>query len=883
MKKSFITVLIVLFTSYLFSSRATAQAMPLLSDPIKIKELERMTEKLDLTLLQQEAAIEVYDRYLDNFSRVRQGEIQAFEDSIADASETFEFMQFSIPERNLVEELIRKAKRAIKAIHRSDSSFFEEVSGMLTEKQRVVLGRIQIARELEAYNLFIQYMIGQLNEGAGAQIRRYYNSLQLVSNDELDEVMDQYDHRYLKEVKLGFDAVVETVELVLDMIDEMGIRGQDQQALMMKYMMDQSAVEDLKQRGDLLLKPLVDQAYAISQLNWKTWKKIDQLLDSEDARIFQNKYFNSSFNKAMRGGSKIEKYIDSALKHDDLLESQRIDIEALQSSFLAKWKKKTKMYADTLEKSRQIQTVATMTGEYTTPFVAKLSTLEDDRETYIQSMEDRIDSVLGTVLAKALNKSNATPTRMFFNQAMAENVEGGTNGSVQIMVGSSSTGDVELTDEQIEAMLASGEFETLDGSSSVIVSSSVSIGEPIETVQSENMEVDPSVQVAFSNSLQGGSAIPKPIAPSFPNRASTVLGLDDNGEIIISAVYDEYREKYAVADKEIKAKSELISSNKDLTVALRKKETKDLSKTAATLVAELDLVFFGDLSTITNLERDDVNLKMLEDHRRRQRESVPEDPFNWRGGDGDIIDLVGLYVMSQDSDELQAGISEESVHEIRSAMQKYHFNVANEHEEYLEAQTELTRLEDAMWFMDESGSNSNLAESIQGRWAVAFTNVRNSKRAYMRVNQGVMDSLLKAVPESDFWKVRMEFVEKAYPDVFKKSSDVSTMLKAAIAIQNLNPTQKVHLESIATSYRFDYWNLCEAMIENHKSNVLAKSSSRLMSKEDMHRQLHLETLRFDRKELNDRIQMRLRMVLDDDQIKLVPGLRQAVTARAEVN
>ena len=56
--------------------------------------------------------------------------------------------------------------------------------------------------------------------------------------------------------------------------------------------------------------------------------------------------------------------------------------------------------------------------------------------------------------------------------------------------------------------------------------------------------------------------------------------------------------------------------------------------------------------------------------------------------------------MSQDSDELQAGISEESVHEIRSAMQKYHFNVANEHEEYLEAQIELTRLEDAMWFMD---------------------------------------------------------------------------------------------------------------------------------------------------------------------------------------
>ena len=56
-----------------------------------------------------------------------------------------------------------------------------------------------------------------------------------------------------------------------------------------------------------------------------------------------------------------------------------------------------------------------------------------------------------------------------------------------------------------------------------------------------------------------------------------------------------------------------------------------------------------------------------------------------------------------------------------------------------------------------------------------------------------------------------------------------------------------------------------------------------MSKEDMHRQLRLETLRFDRKELNGRMQMRLRMVLDEDQIKHVPGLRPTVSANAEIN
>ena len=880
MKQSLITALFVLLASLFFVDKASAQAMPLLSDPVKIREFERMSEKLDLTLLQQEAAIEVYDRYLDTFSRVRKGEIQAFEDSIADATETFGFMQFSIPERDLIEDLIRKAKRAIKAIHRSDSSFFEEISGMLTEKQRVILTRTQIARELEAYEVFIQFMIGQLNEGAGAQIRKYYDSLQHESNKELDEVMDQYDQRYLKEVKQGFDAVVETIGLILDMIDELGIRDQDQQALMMKYMMDEGAIEDLKRRGDLLLKPLVDQAYAISQLNWKTWKKIDALLDTDDAKSLRDRYFNASFRTAMRGGSKIEKYINRALKHSDLLESQRIDLEELQSSFETKWKKKTKNHAELLEKSRQIQSVATMMGESTTPFVAKLAKLEEEREAYIQATEDRIDSILGTVLAKALHKSNASPMKFLFDQAMVDESMDSTE-SVQIIVGSSTTHDIEMTDEQIESLIASGEFESVDGSGSMVVSSSISFGEPIEMDQLESVEADPSVQFASSTTTQGTSTIPKPIAPSFPARSSVVLGLDENGEVIIGAVYDEYREKYTLARETVSIESKKISDDVSLTHAERLRKNREISQGAAASVAVLDTAFFDDLATITDLQRDDLNLKMLENHRDRQRTSVPDDPFGWRGGEGDTIDLVGLYVMSDVSDDLHEGISTTSIQEIRTAMQQYHDQITSVHKSFVDAQYEMNHMEDAMYLISESQTSGRVAESVQGKWMDTFTNLRDAKRALMLANQEVMDTLLKVVPESDFWKVRMEYVKKAYPDVFKKSLDITTMLKAAVSIPNLDPALKGQLETLATSYRSDYWNICEAMIDNHKSNASAVSGNQMMSKEDMHRQLRLETLRFDRKELNDRMRMRLRMVLSEDQIKHVPGLRPTVTASAE--
>jgi hypothetical protein len=56
-----------------------------------------------------------------------------------------------------------------------------------------------------------------------------------------------------------------------------------------------------------------------------------------------------------------------------------------------------------------------------------------------------------------------------------------------------------------------------------------------------------------------------------------------------------------------------------------------------------------------------------------------------------------------------------------------------------------------------------------------------------------------------------------------------------------------------------------------------------MGKEDIHRQLQTEKLRFQRRELNDRMQMRLRMVLLEDQIKDVPGLRPTVATGKEWN
>jgi hypothetical protein len=445
------------------------------------------------------------------------------------------------------------------------------------------------------------------------------------------------------------------------------------------------------------------------------------------------------------------------------------------------------------------------------------------------------------------------------------------SGEIQVMSGSVGT---ELSQEELEAMMESGEIQVISSSSE----SGSFIGEPIEI---SGDKFSGTLIDSETTKLYGGATFPKPIAPSFPERAAVILELDESGAMIIGAVYDEYREKYAVANKNISKSSQIINENKELSRAKKMREIREVSDTAARTVATLDLAFFDDLAAITAVDRNDVNLKMLEHHRARQSTAAPEDPFGWRGGEGDTIDLVGLYVMSDVSDELHEGLSTESVQEIRAAMQGYHGKVSDTHNAFVQAMYDMNHMEEAIMLMDENGRDDRGGQAMRKRWQDSYTNVRDSKRSLLLVNQTVMDSLLAKVPEADFWKIRMEFVSKAYPDVFKKGSDLTTMLTAANRIAGLETSQSSKLASITDAYRTEYWSLCESMINNHKSNASAKSGDGMISKEDVHRQLRLETLRFARKELNDRLQMRLRMVLNEEQIKDVPGLRPSVAAAIE--
>ena len=165
------TVLFILLSPLLLPRHAVGQAMPMFNDPLKIRQVEMYAERLDFTTQQKEGVLQAYDQYVLAYERVRNGEIQKFEDLVTAFVDRISFMNFEIPEREEIHEIISKGKRAMKSIERVDNTFFDNITGMLTEKQQRELKRIRNERHLDAYRIIVLEMLTDMNRSRSEERR----------------------------------------------------------------------------------------------------------------------------------------------------------------------------------------------------------------------------------------------------------------------------------------------------------------------------------------------------------------------------------------------------------------------------------------------------------------------------------------------------------------------------------------------------------------------------------------------------------------------------------------------------------------------------------------------------------------------------------------
>ncbi len=808
-----ISILFIAFLSVFVSTKSFSQAMPVFNDPLRIREVESYTEKLDLSTPQKEAVLQAYDQYVVAFERVREGEIQKFEDLVTDFAERFGFMQFQIPEREEIHTLISKGKRAMKSIERVDNAFFDSIIGMLTETQQRILKRIRNDRELSAYRIIVLEMLKELNKSARPNLTQLVNSVLESESPEIMNVLETYERRMVNLAKDSLDTMIEVIDLALDMVDEMGLRGMKREEMIMMFIEEEKMI-DLKAKGDQLLKPLQEQAFEISELNWKTWKQIDSQIDGEFRRPLAIKYFSTGFRDSIKGYANLDRRFEKAFDLGDLSEGQKQELLALRSDYDNRSLSLSTKFAKILVQQWKYRTIDQQSGVASTEYDSAIEQADASREKLVDNTRSRLDGILGASLVAVLDdkKEKKKSKDNFRNDSSA------------------------------------GETETI-------------IIEDDQTVVS----------------LFRGVEIPKPMTSSFATKIASQLGLDDEGEDIVTALFNDYREKYDELHKQMRDQS--LSPEQDTTLGFgaRLRKRQELTDKASKAIEMLDTAFFDDLAAVTGFARDDRFVLMLEQFRMRKRISRTSSPWGYQGK---TLDLVDIFIVEDEPLSLSvqgSALLEKAMLSYRQVADELFMQIAK-------TEYDMNHISDGMMLaneMDQSASSAKMVANMQMRWRDAFAAIRAAKQALARGNQELVTALLVELPKEDYWALRMHFVKAAYPKIFKDKSDAKTMLAAAVEIPSLDSAQQGEITRMAEQYRSSYWDICESMITINESVAFAESDGKIMTKDDMKRSIEEEKLKFQRSELNDRIRMRLRMVLNEDQIKQVPGLRPTVTASAE--
>ena len=138
------------------------------------------------------------------------------------------------------------------------------------------------------------------------------------------------------------------------------------------------------------------------------------------------------------------------------------------------------------------------------------------------------------------------------------------------------------------------------------------------------------------------------------------------------------------------------------------------------------------------------------------------------------------------------------------------------------------------------------------------------------VNREILEQLAGALPAEAAWQVRLAYNQAAYPEIFREGAD--KMLEGALSIPDLDDTQRERISDLSAQYRADFFAICEEMVGLRKQRDFDVLGGQMPEKSDIDREIELEKLRWNRNEIINRVRLKLALILNDDQAKVLPEL-----------
>ncbi|UCD74543.1 MAG: hypothetical protein JSV91_12235 [Phycisphaerales bacterium] len=807
-----VLVLAVLFAApAAISPQAAAQGtFGTLPDPISTSELMSYAHRLGLSPQQRQAVLSFHDQYKREFRALREGEIAAF------LSEMEQANTGGMPQRKLIEDLLKGMNRLTTKIAGVDNRLMDQIQTILTDEQVVALPRVRMARERK--RLSSQWTM-MLTGGPALDLSELFADLDLTPEElaAADPAINQYEIRLTSSLR---DLRETSMNMIMELFDAMQEMGFDEQTIENAEEDPEAAAEMMEQMQAVFIQIMQKAMAAVGEmkeLNRKTYRTVVSLLPDGAGRIFRNRFYTRTYRQAHFAIRDFSTWPEIARKAGDLDDEQCGRIDVIAGQLQNRFDEIADRAVRAIEESEGSRSPFSFDQEAWQKLSNKLSELQDECSRALEAASAQISEIAPEEAVAAL-RGHAERPWAEPGVAIAEEEETAGEESPEEPAW---TGDmfVPAPINRRELNEYCRLLEIADAERVVIDQLHADYVAAFEQVREREIKAVTDANAALWR-MEAGSG----------TRATPTT----------DAIADVYR----------------------------------LRRTAQQAISDLDSGFFDDLAVVFSTDEQAKRLPRLRLARQRRCYANAAAVSSGLGIPGrgttgvDLAELIREQELSGPDLAKADVLLEEYERSLTEAMRQ-RFECAMAMQQANENwYAEVARIQ-------SEGDTSAFEWGLRYQQFIgtAQKNLNDATEEISRLNEETLDELESAVGAANGGPLRRAYAKKAYPSVYNDPVSVEDHLTRAMALPDLTAEQRSRLNEIAADYRPAYEDLCRRLIElGGLEPRWGMGEEDFDWKAEQERQQNLATVRFDRDELSARAAAEMAVVLTEEQIRRIGGL-----------
>ena len=819
-------------------------------DPISSRDLVNYGDRLGLSDQQRQAIESLHEQYREEFRVLRETDIEKY------LQQSRGWQGFGMTaSRKEVEDQLRDLENVLSKVKTTDNRFFDQVQGLLTEEQVVLMQSVRQARERSRYRTGFSRMAGFFNPATRIDLGELLSDLPL-SLEELQNVsaiISQYESTLTSAAHKLHD---DSISMMRDTVAKMAAMGFN----------DQNSGDGGRRRemweamrpimSENSLK-IMEQAAQVSDLNRRTLRSVTPLLDSQHARMLADEFLQIGYPEIAGRGQNTRRAFEVALKFDDLNQEQRETITVMAAEYSAAADRLAEQAMDLIDANRKTQTMFDFDMEKRRKHEAELGELREKR-----------------------NKSSETALT-----------------SLKATIGP------ELT-ERLEKRVAQGEKEGEEVTAQISI-----VGAPGGAAGVAAVTFRAAVSAEIDPAAGADRFIPGPISQRDLDRYSQLLKLQDEIRSVVASLREDYLEQFKTIEETQISKVRELQQNQWSTgpngmtppTSEQIAELYSARRAAVAAIMALDGTFFDDLELTLGDDSKIAAVQRLRQARQRDIYALGVQASDamrpgrelrrgGRGGGGgggggqrggamrffgggageqplDLVDIIqDAQLTPSDAAAFEQNIADYE-NTVTALFQKVYEGSLRAQQAFDNFGAEIAR-NNAGGERRSEREGGNLRESIESDSRAS----REARREVTALNRTTLDSLLALLPDQQAADLKRAYQRKAFADVFVDERSAEPHLLAANELPDLTAEQRGKVQEIAIEFRVIYDEICQKMVDLEAAAPQPVQRDNFDPRNMQDQLRNREKLHFERNDLNDKAIAQLRAALTPEQVQRLGGL-----------